>query len=181
MPVRSKYPAARSTPRYPFRLNTGRIRDQWHTMTRSGLSPHFSAHMAEPFVELDPGDAKDLDVKPADLVQLTGPTGTAVLRARITDTVQRGLVFAHMHGTGETAPSAWIDALVAAACDPMSGQPESKASVVAARRYEAAWYGLAVSHRPMALTCDYWALARTTQGYRAELAGSETIMPNMAA
>ncbi len=137
--------------------------------------------MAEPFVELHPGDAKDLEKKPADLVHLTSPTGTAILRARITDTVQRGQVFAPMHWTGETAPSARIDALVVAACDPISGQPESKAIVVAARRYEAAWYGFAVSHRKMALICDYWALARTTQGYRAEMAGSETIMPNMAA
>lgn len=175
VPVKWMPLAAKATPRYPFRLNTGRIRDQWHTMTRSGLSPRLSAHMAEPFVELHPGDARDIGVKPADLVRLTSPTGAAILRARITDTVQRGQVFAPMHWTGETAPSARIDALVAAACDPISGQPESKASVVSARRYEAAWYGFAVSHRKMALICDYWALARTTQGYRAEMAGGAAV------
>ncbi|MHA6323694.1 molybdopterin-dependent oxidoreductase [Roseivivax sp. CAU 1753] len=175
LPVTWKPPAAKASPRYPFRLNTGRVRDQWHTMTRTALSPRLSAHLAEPFLEIHPDDARDLDVQPADLVQIHNPVGTAILRARITDTVQPGQVFAPMHWTAETAPAARIDALVAAACDPVSCQPESKASVVAARRYDAAWYGFAVSRRPMALASDYWALARTRQGFRAELAGAVAI------
>lgn len=175
VPVAWTPPAAKATPRYPYRLNTGRIRDQWHTMTRSGLSPRLSAHLAEPFIEIHPEDAEALGAKPADLVRLTSPTGTAILRARISDSVQPGQLFAPMHWTGETAPSARIDALVTAACDPISGQPESKASVVNACRFDAAWYGFAVSHRPMALTSDYWALACTTHGYRAEMAGFTAI------
>ncbi|PLS21010.1 nitrate reductase [Neptunicoccus cionae] len=175
LPVTWKPPAARTTRRFPYRLNTGRTRDQWHTMTRSGLSPRLSAHLAEPFVEIHPDDARDLGIGPADLLRLTGPTGTAILRALVTDGVQRGQVFAPIHWTGETAPSARVDALVAAACDPVSGQPESKASVVDVKPYRARWYGFAVSSGPMALNSDYWALARTTQGYRAELAGADTV------
>jgi assimilatory nitrate reductase catalytic subunit len=76
-----------------------------------------------------------------------------------------------MHWTGETAPSARIDTLVAAMTDPVSGQPESKASVVAVCRFAAGWYGFAVSRDPMNLTSEYWALARTRMGHRAELAG----------
>ena len=172
VPVRSRPPSAMASARFPFRLNTGRIRDQWHTMTRSALSPRLSAHLAEPFVEIHPKDARDLGVKPADLLALTSSTGSAILRARITDAVQPGQLFAPMHWTGETAPSARIDALVAAACDPISGQPESKASVVSACRFQAAWYGFAVARRELKLNSDYWALARTPMGYRAELAGS---------
>ncbi|MCW8844080.1 MAG: molybdopterin-dependent oxidoreductase, partial [Rhodobacteraceae bacterium] len=175
LPVSWKPPAARTSGRSPFRLNTGRTRDQWHTMTRSGLSPRLSAHLAEPFLEIHPDDARDLGLNPADLLRMTSATGTAILRALITDAVQPGQVFAPMHWTGETAPSARIDALVAAACDPVSGQPESKASVVDVKRYDASWYGFAVSSQPMALTSDYWALARTANGYRAELAGSNTV------
>jgi assimilatory nitrate reductase catalytic subunit len=175
LPVSCKPPAAKTSPRYPFRLNTGRVRDQWHTMTRTALSPRLSAHLAEPFLEIHPDDARDLDLRPADLVEINSPSGTAILRARITDAVQPGQVFAPMHWTGETAPAARIDALVAAAVDPVSGQPESKASVVAAKRYDAVWYGFAVSRRPMTPNSDYWALARTTQGFRAELAGAGTI------
>ncbi len=171
VPVSWRPPNATPTPRYPFRLNTGRLRDQWHTMTRTALSPRLSAHLAEPFLEIHPKDAQRIGVHAADLVELSAPTGTAILRARITDAVQRGQIFAPMHWTAETAPSARIDALVAAACDPVSGQPESKASVVSVTRFKAAWYGFAVARDEIRPDCDYWALARTPGGFRAELAG----------
>ena len=171
VPVSYRPPAARTGPRYPFRLNTGRLRDQWHTMTRTALSPRLSAHLPEPFIDLHPDDAKAQGIRPADLVRVQSPHGQAILRARITDSVQPGQVFAPMHWTGETAPSARIDALVAAMTDPVSGQPESKASVVALSRFEAAWYGFAVSRDEMAPKAEYWAKARTKRGYRAEMAG----------
>ncbi len=176
LPVSWRPPAAKTGPRYPYRLNTGRLRDQWHTMTRTALSPRLSAHLPEPFVDLHPDDAATAGIEPADLIRLSSRAGTGILRARISDTVQPGQLFASMHWTGETAPSARIDALVEAATDPVSGQPESKASVVAMTRYEAAWYGFAVSADPMMLDSEYWALARTAAGYRAELAG--TLVPD---
>ena len=175
LPVSWRPPAARTAPRYPFRFNTGRVRDQWHTMTRTGLSPRLAAHMAEPFLEVHPDDAAGLGLRAADLVRVDSPSGQSILRVRITNSVQPGQVFAPMHWTGETAPSARIDALVAAVTDPVSGQPESKASVVNVTRLDAAWYGFAVSAQPMALTSDYWALATTRVGYRAELAGMDTV------
>jgi len=175
LPVSWRPPAARTGRRFPFRLNTGRVRDQWHTMTRTALSPRLSAHLAEPFLEIHPQDATAQGIKAADLVRVTSPQGSAILRARITDAVQPGQVFAPMHWTGETAPAARIDAVVAGVVDPVSGQPESKASAVAVTRMDAKWYGFAVSRDPMALDAEYWAQARTAQGYRAELAGTATI------
>ena len=173
LPVTFRPPAAKTAPRYPFRLNTGRVRDQWHTMTRTALSPRLSAHLAEPFLEIHPEDGARLGLAAADLALVTSPSGRAILRVWLSDAVQPGQVFAPMHWTGETAPSARIDALVAAVVDPVSGQPESKASVVAVKRFEAQWYGFAVARRGFRPGCDYWALARTEAGYRAELAGSE--------
>jgi len=143
LPVGWRPTAAKTGPRYPYVLNTGRIRDQWHTMTRTALSPRLSAHLAEPFLEIHPDDARTLGVAAADLVALRSPHGTAILRAQITDAVKPGQVFAPIHWTNETAPCARIDTLVAGAVDPVSGQPESKASVVAVERFEAAWYGFA--------------------------------------
>ena len=171
LPVQWRAPAAAQSPRYPFRLNTGRLRDQWHTMTRTALSPRLSAHLPEPFLDVHPKDAKRLNLRHADLVQVQSPEGSAILRIRITDDVQTGQVFAPMHWTGETAPAARIDAVVAAATDPVSGQPESKASVVSVSRFDAAWYGFAVSSRPLHPSADYWAMARTPAGYRMEMAG----------
>lgn len=172
--VTSRAPAAEPSAAYPFRLNTGRVRDQWHTMTRTGLSAKLSAHLAEPFLDIHPSDAMRLGLSAADLAEVESAHGTAILRVRITDAVQQGQLFAPMHWTGETAPSGRIGALVAAATDPVSGQPESKASVVAVRRMAAAWYGFAVSARPMQPDYAYWALATTRSGYRAELAGRAT-------
>ncbi|MFW2542332.1 molybdopterin-dependent oxidoreductase [Primorskyibacter sp. 2E107] len=175
LPLRYRPPVARRAPRYPFVLNTGRLRDQWHTMTRTALSPRLSAHLAEPFVEIHPADAADQGIGPNDLVTLRSPQGSGILRARITDAVTRGQIFAPIHWTGETAPAARIDTLVAAVTDPVSGQPESKASVVSVTRFEAAWYGFAVSSKALQPQADYWARARTKSGWRAELAGMRSV------
>lgn len=170
VPVRHLAPAARCVPRHPLRLNTGRVRDQWHTMTRTGSSPRLSAHIAEPFAEIHPRDAADLGIAPDTLVRLDSPSGQAIVRALITDRVQPGTIFAPMHWTGETAPTGRIDALVTAATDPVSGQPESKAAICAARPYGAEWYGFAVAAARMTPRSEYWARARSAAGWRAEMA-----------
>ncbi len=171
VPVSWREPAGRHAPRFPFRLNTGRIRDQWHTMTRTGLSPRLSAHLAEPFAEIHPEDATRLGIASDTLVDITSPTGRAILRAQITDAVQPRTIFTPMHWTGETAPSGRIDALVAAATDPISGQPESKAAICAVAPFSAAFHAFAISDGPLSPQADYWARARTRSGWRAELAG----------
>ncbi len=168
------------TPRLPqgldpgqVRLNTGRIRDQWHCMTRSGKSPRLSQHLAEPFVQIHPSDAARLGLGPADLVRLGNGHGRAILRGLITADVAQGEVFAPMHWTGETASAARIDTLVPGLVDPISGQPESKAAAVTLVRFAATWYGFAVSAADVSPAADYWAKARTKGGWRIELAGAE--------
>ncbi len=167
-------PKQRTAPRYPYRLNTGRVRDQWHTMTRTARAPRLSRHLAEPFLQIHPGDAADLGLRPADLAQVSSPHGSAILRVLISDDVQRSTPFAPMHWTGETAPAARIGAVIAADVDPFSGQPESKASVVAVQRFEAEWYGFAVSQDALRPETAYWAQMRSDAGWRTELADTET-------
>ncbi|MHA3978795.1 molybdopterin-dependent oxidoreductase [Halovulum sp. GXIMD14794] len=168
--VRQTPPAAKRAPRYPFRLNTGRVRDQWHTMTRTGRAARLSRHLAEPFLQIHPADAERLGVGPAEIARVSSPTGSALLRALITTDVASGTPFAPMHWSGQTAPSARIGTLIAAATDPVSGQPEAKASVIAVERFAARWYGFAVCRRDFRPTCAYWAKTRTEAGWRAELA-----------
>lgn len=176
LPVTARAPAAAVTAEHPFVLNTGRNRDQWHTMTRTALSPRLSAHLAEPYVDIHPQDAKGLGVSAADLVALENATGRAILRARLTEAQQPGTLFAPIHWTGQTAPAARIDALVPAATDPFSGQPESKAAPVSAKRFAAAWYGFAISQTEMTPAATYWAQVRTDAGWRSELAGRNPVM-----
>ncbi len=175
IPVAHRPPQAATSEQYPFLLNTGRNRDQWHTMTRSGLSPRLSAHLAEPFVEVNPQDVSQLSLGTADLVEMCSPVGSGIFRLRSTDTVAPGQVFAPIHWTGETAPSARVDALVPSVTDPISGQPESKSTAVSLRRLNADWYGFAVSAAAAEPDAEYWAAAKTTNGYRMELAGKKPV------
>ena len=160
------------TPDHPFRLNTGRVRDHWHTMTRTGLSPRLARHMAEPYLELHPADARRLGLQPASLAEVASPHGRAILRVLITDRVAEGHPFAPIHWTGETAPSGRVDVLVPGLVDPVSGQPASKSAPVSVKPFRAAWYGYAIAAREFRPDCDYWARATLPDGVQVELAGA---------
>ncbi len=170
LPVQARLPAA-VTGAHPFRLNTGRIRDQWHTMTRTGLSPRLSQHLAEPFLEIHPRDARALGLQDEGLAEVQSPHGSAVLRVLLSDRVAPGHPFAPMHWTAQTAPTGRIDALVAALTDPVSGQPASKSTPVAIRPFAAAWHGFAVARGDLTPRCDYWAKAPVAGGVQLEMAG----------
>lgn len=158
---------------YPLILNTGRVRDQWHTMTRTAKSARLMSHLAEPFAEIHPADAAHFNIEPATLVRLESASGTVTVRALVTDRQRPGSVFVPMHWTDQIASSARINALVSAATDPISGQPELKYTPVSIRPVAVAWYGFAVSvERPDAGGALYWARARAEAGWRIELAGS---------
>jgi assimilatory nitrate reductase catalytic subunit len=164
-------PAPRSST-LPFLLNTGRVRDQWHSMTRSGRSPRLAQHVAEPFVEIHPDDAKALGVLPAGLVKLANHRGSYLARAVITARQQPGNLFAPMHWSAQFASSGRVDVLVSPRRDPHSGQPALKMTRVRAEAVALAWYGFAVvARRPAEISADYWALARTEAGWRIELGG----------
>jgi assimilatory nitrate reductase catalytic subunit len=161
----------RTSADFPLTLNTGRIRDQWHTMTRTGKSARLSAHIAEPFAEIHPRDAMELGIASAGLVEIESPYGKAVVRALVTERQARGSLFVPMHWNDQFAAKARIDAVVAPVTDPFSGQPASKNVAVAARRLKVASYGFAVSAaKPQGLDTAYWALAKADGGWRVELA-----------
>ncbi|MEM6972713.1 MAG: molybdopterin-dependent oxidoreductase [Pseudomonadota bacterium] len=172
LPLVHRAPATPLSPEWPFRLNTGRVRDHWHTMTRTAKSARLSAHMAEPYLEIHPDDAAAAGIEPATLVSVESPFATAVLRAIVTDRTPRGSVFAPMHWTAITAARGRIDALVGAETDPLSGQPESKAQPVRLSPFRPAWYGFALSRRAPLPTTAYWAEARGPAHWRVELAGT---------
>lgn len=161
-------PAA--APQTGLRLNTGRIRDQWHTMTRTGKSPILGQHQAEPYVEIHPDDAKRLGIELADLIELRAEQGGGIYRALHSEKVQPGQLFVPMHWTRQRSRSSWVNRSVKAETDPVSGQPALKASAVKAVRFEAAWYGFVASAEPLELSTDYGAISKTKTGWQAEIA-----------
>ncbi len=152
-------------------LNTGRVRDHWHTMTRTGRTPRLSAHYAEPFAEIRPDDAERLSIRRTQLVRLENGYGTAIVRALVTDRQQKGSIFVPMHWTGETAATGRVNALLGPFADPVSGQPALKMGRVSATPVEVALYGFLVSRRkPDVGGLGYWAVAPAPEGWRAEIA-----------
>jgi assimilatory nitrate reductase catalytic subunit len=119
------------TPDAPLRLNTGRIRDQWHTMTRSGKSPRLADHLPEPFVEVHPRDAAAFGLTDGEFAHVATAHGNCVVKVVVTDAQRPGSIFVPIHWNGETASCARVGDLVAGHTDPHSGQPEAKATAAA--------------------------------------------------
>ena len=154
-------------------LNTGRNRDQWHTMTRTGKSPKLGAHLAEPYLEIHPDDAARIGSAHGDLVEISTAQGHNILRTLVTDRVARGQVFAPMHWTRQTARGGTVNMLVASVTDPISGQPALKRSGVGVRPFAAGWYGFMACLNPPVAQTAYAAIARTATGWQVEMAGRE--------
>jgi assimilatory nitrate reductase catalytic subunit len=167
-----RQPASATSQQYPLLLNTGRIRDQWHTMTRTAKSARLMSHFAEAFVEIHPVDAARAGLKAADLATVSSAHGSVVLRTLVTERQRPGSVFAPIHWTDQFSSQGRVGALIAGHVDAISGQPELKFTPVAIAPYAAAWYGFSVSAcAPDVAGLDYWALAPAKAGYRIESAG----------
>lgn len=85
------------TPDYPLILTTGRIRDQWHTMTRSGKVNKLLQHISEPLLDIHPEDAASRNIREGSVVVVSGRRGQSRAKARITDEVRPGVCFLPMH------------------------------------------------------------------------------------
>ncbi len=145
IPVLPRAPIQSPDDDYPFVLNTGRLRDQWHTMSRSGKSPRLAAHRPEPELELHPRDALACGLREGRLARLATRWGSAVLRVRTTTDLLRGQVFAPIHWTDRNASDARIGALVNPVADPISGEPEFKHTPVQVEPFAVDWYGFALT------------------------------------
>ena len=156
--------AERPTEAFPYLLNTGRVRDHWHTMTRTGKSARLSGHIDEPYIEVSRGDAVAADLTDGSLARLTSAHGNVILRVKVSEGPRRGEVFAPIHWNAETASDARAGALVHAVCDPHSGQPDMKATPVAIAPVHFAGHGIVLSREPIALPNDSWWARATVQG-----------------
>ena len=175
IPVASSQPANLPDEDYPLRLNSGRVRDHWHTLTRTGKSSRLSAHIFEPFLELHGAYAKKNYISEGELLHVRSRWGSAVVRARLSDEQLSGSVFMPIHWNDQFASEALVDALVNPAIDPVSGQPEFKHTPVQIESYAANWYGFVLSRRRLDMKqLDYWAGSKAKNQWRYEIAGKGT-------
>ena len=172
VPTHPTGPAGMVSEEFPFVLNTGRIRDQWHTMTRTSRSPRLTGHLPEPFIDLHAQDALLLAVREGELARVTTAQGSMIARVRSSGEVARGCAFAPIHWSGENSSQARTGALVKAVVDPISGEPEFKHTPARVEPFAVTWYGLVLSRQPRNVTDMTWWTTVRGQGFlRYELAG----------
>jgi len=142
--------------RHPFSLNTGRLRDQWHGMSRTGTLGRLFGHAPEPVVQMHPQDMARRRLGEGDLVHVTSRRGSLVLPLQASEEVAPGQVFAAMHWGpeflgGRSAAGhaiAGINTLTTPQFCPASKQPELKHAAVKVIKAELPWSLLAMAWLP---------------------------------
>ena len=130
---------------FPLVLNSGRIRDQWHTMTRTGRASELLTHIDQPMVAIHPQTAKDAGLVDGDLAEISTQQGSIKVICLIDSGMQTGQLFVPIHWNDQFASSARVDTLVAAIIDKVSGQPEFKYSRAAIKKIDTPCWATVVS------------------------------------
>ncbi len=120
--------------RYPLVLTTGRVRDHWHTLTRTGKAPALVRRTPEPVLEVNTRDAYPLGLQDGDFVEVTSRRGKAVAQCRVSDTIRAGTCFLPFHWGRALGFYKSANNLTLSGRDPLSRQPELKACAVRLRR-----------------------------------------------
>lgn len=167
---------------YGLVLNTGRLRDQWHTMTRTARAPRLNRHSPEPVLAVHPDDAARHGLLDGGFARIRSRWGQACLRLRHDAGQRRGEVFAPMHWSDQFAATAAINLVVNPAFDTVSGQPELKHTPVAIGPWVPRWTGFAFGlDRPPVPEADWWVRIKGDGHWRLELAGAGAPEPAWAA
>ncbi len=165
-------PAHKTDSEFPLVLNTGRVRDQWHTMSRTGKSPRLADHVAESFVDLHPQDALLCGVREGELARVSSQWGAMVARVQHSGGIARGGVFIPIHWNGQTASDARVGTVVNPAVDPVSGEPEFKHTPVMVERFAVRWHAFVLSRTELALDeVAHWTRVQGRGFARYEMAG----------
>ena len=170
-------PVAAPLKRWPFTLNTGRYRDQWHTMSRTGLAPRLARHREEPLVEVHPADMAAMGLTDGGLARVATPQGDSLFRVKATDAQRAGELFTPIHWTDRTSSGGRTGLLPRPLADPISGQPGFKATPAAIAPVSTEWRGflLLVKEAATRPNCLWATRVAVPNGSLWELAGDGPI------
>jgi ferredoxin-nitrate reductase len=122
---------------FPLVLTTGRVRDQWHTMTKTGKVSRLKTHYPKPVLEVHPVDAYLYKINDGDITEIKGENGVVRVRAKITETIKKGVVFLPMHwGKQLQSNLNRTNNLTNTHVDPTSKEPDFKFTRVAISKYK---------------------------------------------
>lgn len=122
---------------HPLILTTGRIRDQWHTMSKTGKVNKLKQHISESFLEIHPDDAEERNINEGELVEIFNERGKARVKAKLTTDIKKGVCFLPMHwGKILNSDLNRANNLTNNLVDPKSKEPDFKFSAVQVRRHK---------------------------------------------
>jgi assimilatory nitrate reductase catalytic subunit len=172
-------PRHATSPEFPLVLNTGRIRDQWHTMTRTARAAALNAHEPEPYLDMHAADLAAAGLVTGEIARLVTRWGASLARVRCSGEMPPGMVFMPIHWSEQFARESRVGAAVNPVVDPVSGEPEFKHTPARVMRWNAVWRGFLLSRQPVAnLPATWWAASRLAHCWRYELAGDVATMPS---
>ncbi len=174
VPTKYQAPKSATNQQSPWLLNTGRVRDHWHTMTRTGLSERLADHIAEPCVSIHPQSANALNLVEGDIAQVSNGSATLLARVDLNTDMKEKQLFVPIHWSGTHAKSAKPCKLIAEHVDTISGQPEFKHTPVKLKKWPFKNEALfATSHNLDFSQFEYWVKQKTTNGYLYRIATTQ--------
>jgi ferredoxin-nitrate reductase len=122
---------------FPLILTSGRIRDQWHTMTKTGKVNKLRQHIDKPFLEIHPHDAMIRNIQDGDVIVAENLRGSVRVKAKVTDEIKKGVVFLPMHwGKMLNGDLARANNITSDLVDPISKEPDFKFAAIEVHKYE---------------------------------------------
>ncbi|MES2794608.1 MAG: molybdopterin-dependent oxidoreductase [Bacteroidota bacterium] len=122
---------------FPLVMTTGRIRDQWHTMTKTGKVNKLNQHIDQPYIEMHPKDADDRNIVDNQVVEVLSRRGKAQVKVKITTDIKQGVCFMPMH-FGKILGQSFgrTNNLTNSLVDPRSKEPDFKFSAIEVKVYQ---------------------------------------------
>jgi assimilatory nitrate reductase catalytic subunit len=131
--------AEKTDARYPLHLLTGRLRDQWHGMSRTGTVAQLYNHAEEPVLSMHRSDMERRQLQTGDIVKIASRRGSLVARVKDSEEMMPAQTFFPMHWGSQQMNGAGSNALTIGAFDPVSKQPELKHAAIRVEKLELPW------------------------------------------
>ena len=173
--ITPQLPVQQSCSDYPYTLNSGRLRDHWHTMTRTGKAATLNKHTDKPYVYLSEQDAQQLSVVNGDMVEVVSRQGKMIAAVDIDSGLQPKQLFAAIHWNDQFATNASVACLYQSSVDPLSGQPELKQAAVNIKKIDYQHYVEMYVANDIPIEQGYWNKLKLDHSTGIQLALTSSI------
>ena len=173
--ITPQLPSQQVSDKYPFVLNSGRLRDQWHTMTRTGKAATLNQHTSKPYLYVNQLDADKLLLVNNEIVEINSANGKAFVQVAIDNGIQQGQLFSSIHWNEQFAANANIAGLYQSIVDPISGQPESKQVAVNINKTTLPFTADIFISQDVIVEKTFWTKSKQANSYHIQIAMEQNI------